>query len=613
MRGMTRVWGLSLLFGACDANEILEADGQPPADPAEVDADDDPSPVDAPDPLAAEAQDPEEAGLLCVLCVLGGNKPVCGDDNVTYGNACWAACDHAEVVHAGACACGDGHALGEEACDDGNSANDDACTNACEAAACGDGFVQAGEACDDGNSASDDACTNACAAAACGDGFVQAGEDCDDGDASDADACTSECSAQAVLDVAAGLDYTCALLSGGRVKCWGASLYTGLGVAEDLGDEPGEMGDDLPFVDLGPGQVATDLSAGIGHTCALLAGGRVKCWGENGEGELGLGDTQPRGQQPGDMGDELPFVELGAGRTVTAISTGNTTTCALLDGGDIKCFGRNGAGQLGLGDKEARGDEPGEMGDDLPVVDLGAAAEAVAVSAGMNHVCALLGSGDIKCWGEGSGGALGQGDTDDRGGAPGQMGDALPVVPLAGPAIAVASGHQFSCAILADSRVQCWGRNGYGELGAGDKQSRGDQPNEMGANLPFVDLGSDGAADQISASVTGACVRRVSGRTSCWGENAYGVLGVGDHNHRGDQPGEMGDALPVVELGAGLSAVALSRSYLHACAALSDGSAKCWGFNTSGDLGLGDTSNRGDAPGEMGDALPRIRLFSDMW
>jgi alpha-tubulin suppressor-like RCC1 family protein len=71
------------------------------------------------------------------------------------------------------------------------------------------------------------------------------------------------------------------------------------------------------------------------------------------------------------MGDDLPVVDLGTGRTAKMISAGGEHTCALLDDDSVKCWGRNQYGQLGLGDTSNRGDGPGEMGDNLPVVDLG--------------------------------------------------------------------------------------------------------------------------------------------------------------------------------------------------------------------------------------------------
>jgi alpha-tubulin suppressor-like RCC1 family protein len=106
------------------------------------------------------------------------------------------------------------------------------------------------------------------------------------------------------------------------------------------------------------------------HTCALLDNGSVKCWGRNSFGQLGLGDTNHRGNGAGQMGDNLLVVGLGNGRTATSIRAGGFHTCALLDNGSVKCWGRNSFGQLGLGDTNHRGNGAGEMGDNLPVVNV---------------------------------------------------------------------------------------------------------------------------------------------------------------------------------------------------------------------------------------------------
>ena len=132
------------------------------------------------------------------------------------------------------------------------------------------------------------------------------------------------------------------------------------------------MGDNLPAVDLGTGRRAVEISAGELHTCARLDDGQVKCWGSNNSGQLGLGDEIDRGIQPGEMGDSLPAIDLGTGRSALEIVAGRTSTCTRLDNGESKCWGSNGYGGLGLGDTNYRGDGPGEMGDNLPAIDFGA-------------------------------------------------------------------------------------------------------------------------------------------------------------------------------------------------------------------------------------------------
>ena len=125
------------------------------------------------------------------------------------------------------------------------------------------------------------------------------------------------------------------------------------------------------------------------HICVVLSNGGLKCWGWGGIGALGRGDTSSIGQYANQMGENLPYVELG-GHTVTDVSLGNAHTCAVLDDGTIKCWGWNYRGMLGLGDTAHRGDNPGEMGANLPHVDLGQGqnVKVTKVSCGIYHTCA---------------------------------------------------------------------------------------------------------------------------------------------------------------------------------------------------------------------------------
>ena len=239
------------------------------------------------------------------------------------------------------------------------------------------------------------------------------------------------------------------------------------------------MGNSLPTVPLGTGRTVVAITAGGAHTCALLDDASVKCWGYNGNGSLGLGDTASRGDAAGEMGDNLPAVALGStARTAVAITAGGYHTCALLDNGSVKCWGRNDFGQLGLGDTVARGDAAGEMGDNLPAVALGTGRTAVALTAGFGHTCALLDDGSVKCWGRNDFGQLGLGDTANRGDGAGEMGDSLPAVALGTgrTAVAITAGGYHTCALLDNATVKCWGSNDEGQLGLGDTANRGDAP-----------------------------------------------------------------------------------------------------------------------------------------
>jgi LPXTG-motif cell wall-anchored protein len=372
------------------------------------------------------------------------------------------------------------------------------------------------------------------------------------------------------------------------------------------------MGDSLSAVDLGVGVTAMAVTAGYVHTCALLSTGAVKCWGDNGSGQLGVGDTTARGDGAGEMGDALPAVDLGAGLSATAIAGGFVHTCALLSSGAVKCWGGNSTGQLGVGDATARGDGAGEMGGDLPSVDLGSGAIATAISAGLFHSCALLSTGAVKCWGYNEVGQLGVGDTDYRGDGAGEMGDLLPVVNIGSgvTALSVSVKHNHSCVLLSSGAVKCWGSNLRGQLGVGDTDDRGDSAGEMGGLLPVVDLGSGAIATAISVGEYYSCALLSSGAVKCWGYNSDGQLGVGDTTARGDGAGEMGDSLSAVDLGVGVTAMAVTAGYVHTCALLSTGAVKCWGNNRDGQLGQSSRLLYGGFS-EMGDLLPVSYRFVD--
>ncbi|KAJ1480913.1 hypothetical protein T484DRAFT_2770569 [Baffinella frigidus] len=128
----------------------------------------------------------------------------------------------------------------------------------------------------------------------------------------------------------------------------------------------------------------------------------------------------------------------------------------------------------------------------------------------------------------------------------------------------------------------------------------------MGTNLASVDLGAGRTAVAVSAGSRHTCALLDDATVKCWGNNDAGQLGLGDNANRGDDANEMGANLPSVDLGAGRTAVAVSAGGKHTCALLNDTTVKCWGLNDNGQLGLGDTSDRGDDANEMGEHLPAV-------
>ena len=169
------------------------------------------------------------------------------------------------------------------------------------------------------------------------------------------------------------------------------------------------------------------------------------------------------------------------------------------------------------------------------------------------------------------------------------------------------------CAILDNHDLKCWGYNAYGQLGYGDTNNRGDAANEMGNYLKAVDLGSDRYALLAAPGYQHTCALLDDSSVKCWGYNGHGNLGLGHTTQLGDGAGEMGDSLPTVDVGSSRYAVSIGASHYHTCVLLDDGSIKCWGYNPYGNLGYGHASNLGDGAGEMGDSLLAVDLGSNRY
>ncbi|WP_437606647.1 hypothetical protein WMF20_37630 [Sorangium sp. So ce834] len=417
--------------------------------------------------------------------------------------------------------------------------------------------------------------------------------------------------------LSAGMNHACAVLKTGALKCWGDNYYgqLGLGDTEIRGDSAGEMGDALPA---SFGQGISAVTAGYMHTCALYqpfswSRPGLKCWGRNGSGQLGQLQIGDRGDEPREM-FQMHFTDLGAGRRAKSADSGSYHTCAVLDNDELRCWGYNMHGQLGLGDSQNRGDSALEMVF-LSTIPLGTGRTAKAVAAGESHTCVLLDNNQVKCWGLNAGGSLGLGDLNPRGLTTATKPASLPVVQLGGAndeAKAIAAGGQHTCAILPDDTVKCWGANDYGQLGQGNTNRLGDST----ATEPedFAAIGLGGPVSAISAGWRHTCALLVNGTVKCWGLNDHGQLGLGHNQNQGDAPGELA-ALPAVDLGPGRTAKAVAAGVFFTCALLDTDEVKCWGDDAYGALGhpgcSGATPDCGDEPGEMGAALPAVDLGDD--
>ncbi len=346
-----------------------------------------------------------------------------------------------------------------------------------------------------------------------------------------------------IQKVVAGSDHTCALTQSGGVKCWGRNDYGQLG-----DDSIGSRLAPVDVVELASG--VTALAAGHDHTCALTSAGGVKCWGSNGYGQLG----------DNSMTNRLTPVEVvGLTSGVTALAAGSIHTCALTNGGGVKCWGGNFEGQLGDNSSTRRL---------TPVEVIGLASGITAIAAGWEHTCALTNSGGVKCWGWNGYGQLGDNSTTDRR-------TPVEVIGLASGVTTIGAGRLHTCALTSGGGVKCWGWNRYGQLG----------DNSWTDHLTPVDVA--GLASGVTALAAGwyhTCALTSGGGVKCWGQNQYGQLGDNGTATR-LTPGE------VTGLTSGV--VAIAAGYAHTCALTGGGGVKCWGWNEYGQLGDNGNSYRG--------------------
>ncbi len=414
-----------------------------------------------------------------------------------------------------------------------------------------------------------------------------------------------------VWDFAMGGDSTnsrghiCALLgeqeSDLTLKCWGSNNDGQLGYGDTTtrGTGSNEMGNSLLEVNLGTDSQGTNLrpvqvALGRAHTCVLLNDDSVKCWGDNNSGQLGNGTTGTDVDQPA-----ATAVNLGTDRTAVAIAAGGDHTCALLDNNELKCWGENGNGQLGIG-TNADANAPGAA------ANFGSQT-AVAMALGDSHTCALLNNDELKCWGKGDDGQLGQGGMSDTN-APGtevSLGQGR-------TAISITAGASHTCARLDDNTFKCWGNGANGRLGLGSPTSIGQPGNAINLADGYYPVRG------LSMGANHACAIFGLGNVKCWGgANSYGQLGQGNSDQIGHASAGASDQLHEIDpvnLGEGVTALQVAAGTNHSCAvvrtATNDQRVKCWGRNNVGQLGLGDTDDRGDAAGEMGANLASINFGS---
>ena len=338
--------------------------------------------------------------------------------------------------------------------------------------------------------------------------------------------------------ITTGNSHSCALHQDGTISCWGNNQYDQLG--------GGTVGDySLTPVRVASITDATAITAGGWHSCALHQDGTISCWGNNQYGQLG--------DRTDDYNSSSLAPEGVAGITdATAIAAGSGHSCALHQDGTISCWGNNQYGQLG--------DETDDYNSSsLAPVGVAGITDATAIAAGYGHSCALRQDGTISCWGNNYWGQLGD-RTEDNSLVP------VRVVGIA-DATAINTGTGHSCALHQNGTISCWGNNEKGQLGNGTG----------GNSSAPVGVASITDATAINTGTGHSCALHQNGTISCWGNNEDSQLG----------DGTLEDSSVPVGVAGITDATAINTGDEHSCALHEDGTISCWGNNQDGQLGDG--------------------------
>lgn len=357
-----------------------------------------------------------------------------------------------------------------------------------------------------------------------------------------------------ILKVYSGGKHHCALFNNNRIKCWGDNQYGQLGYGNQInvGGSSSQMGDNLVFVDIGNHPITSnphkiiDLSMGEDFTCALIEFNnigeihKVKCWGRNDKGQLGLNFASGNsiGDEISEMGDSLPFLDFGSFYDVNLSNTRNYYP--------------------------------------------------KKVDSGLNHSCALMENNVVKCWGSSEFGATGNDTTSDI---------LQPtIVNLNAEIISqISIGSHFSCAIeqdLTTNKLFCWGRNNKGQLGKNlsSEINIGDNDYEIEDLTPTFTSEED---IEIYTGNEHSCIK-TNDVYKCWGDNQFGQSGQGDRLISGTDlfPVDFNSMQPST-IGDGILIDKFMTLFDSTCGISYDQKIKCWGKNSNGQLGQGDMVDKG--------------------
>ncbi len=342
-----------------------------------------------------------------------------------------------------------------------------------------------------------------------------------------------------------------------------------------------------PPVDAGTPTVVSVRASSAGHACALLSTGRVRCWGLNDNAQVGRTAASSSGAcrvqsagRPLDLGCERQAFEVPGIEDAVEIALGNGTTCAVRRDRSLWCWGSNEAGQLGQGQGSITPTAtPTRV--TLPAVR--------HVAMGAFHVCAALMDGTVRCWGSNKfsqTGVAARATTTRCDEGDGTLSPCTPsphaIADLTGVSH-VALGRNHSCALLTSGGVRCWGLNDSAQLGNGEV--------EDDANMHPTPVAAVGLTDAVELAAGGShnCARRRDGRVMCWGWGGFGqLLGAATTTCTGRSgPFDCARAPAAVPESAGAHGIAAGR--YHGCMILADHTVRCAGRGDNGQLGVAVT------------------------
>lgn len=348
------------------------------------------------------------------------------------------------------------------------------------------------------------------------------------------------------VQTATGSTWSCGLTKAGGVKCWGTNStgVFGTGATGSTALRPVSV--------VGAESGINAISAGANSICAVTMAGSVKCWGLNNNGQLGLSTTTSQSSTP------LTIAGLSG---VADIKVGGSSVCALTSNGGVKCWGSNSSGQIGNGSTGGVVTAPADVS--------GLQSGVKQVAVGNTHACAVLSDGTAKCWGAGSYGALGDGTTQAKN-------TPVTVTAVSETIVKISAGSLYSCAVLGNGSVKCWGDNAKRNLGDGSFSSS----YSVAAKTA---TGVVGAKDIFTSSYT-TCAILSNNTSMCWGTNDKGQ----------NAEGYASTYRPTPTASKGMTDIkSMAPSTNHGCATLLNGSAMCWGSSVLGD---GRTSQTAAAP-----------------